>query len=97
MIVLCDGMIVLAYDQGDVMTMLLLFVQHCGTHNTILNYAKTWLGFQLVMFFVLNVWYGECELVTDREDSIRAFGRTVSLKGMQCFTWCQAVLQEQCV
>ena len=31
MIALCDGMIVLAYDKDDVMTMLFLFVQHCKT------------------------------------------------------------------
>ena len=72
MIVLCDGMIVLAYDKDDVMTML-FYSYNIVRHYTILIYAKTLLGFQLVMFIVFNIWYGECELATYREDAISAF------------------------
>ena len=48
-----------------------------------INYALTWIVFELVVFLVYEVSYEKCESYTNRKDTTFVYGLIMLMKGWQ--------------
>lgn len=84
-IVAFDNLLVLAHDYNDAYKKLGLMIERCNKFNIYLKFAKTWLGFDKVLFFGYECTHRSYTLSADRKQLILDFPPPKSLKQMQSF------------
>lgn len=84
-IVIFDNLLVLAHDYNDAYTKLEKIIDRCIEYNLYLKFAKTWLGFEKVLFFGYECTHKSYTLSEDRRTSIRDYEPPKTLKQMQSF------------
>lgn len=84
-IAIFDNLLILAHDYNDAYEKLEKILDRCIEYNLYLKFAKTWLGFEKVLFFGYECTYKSYTLAEDRKQSIRDYVPPKTLKQMQSF------------
>ncbi len=80
-----DNLLVLAHDYEDAYKKLEIIIDRCNEYNVYLKFAKTWLGFDKVLFFGYECSYQKYSLSDQRKQALMAFGPPKTCKQLMSF------------
>lgn len=84
-IVIFDNMLVLAEDYEDALKKLKIIINRCNEYNLYLKFAKSWLGFDKVLFFGYECSFNRYGLADSRKKTLQEFKPPRTLKQLQSF------------
>ena len=84
-IVIFDNMLVLAEDYEDALRKLKIIINRCNEYNLYLKFAKSWLGFDKVLFFGYECSFNRYGLADQRKKTLQEFRPPRTLKQLQSF------------
>ena len=80
-----DNLLVLAHDYEDAYKKLEIIIDRCNEYNVYLKFAKTWLGFDKVLFFGYECSHNFYTLSDQRKKTLMAFGPPKTPKLLMSF------------
>lgn len=84
-IVIFDNMLVLAKDYEDAYKKLEIIIDRCNEYNLYLKFAKSWLGFDKVLFFGYECSHNYYALSDQRKKALEEFKLPRTVKQLQSF------------
>ena len=84
-VALFDNILVLCNNIEDGIKKLQKVIHRCYERNVVLKFAKSWIGFDQVIFFGYKGTPGKYEMDTERKDSVMEAPMPTNMKQMQRF------------